>query len=621
MSPYGAAQITSNWTISKDDYSVSLNSAENIQKFSDLLNSLRRYDGYSRTLALDTENNGLSLKVLLSDEFNEFCKQNEMFSDIMQQYNLSISVGRKMYEVLGENIQNLSDEQFNEVLTATLDYYKNVFEIASTIDILSNDIEIYSLHNKDEWKGRQRFSPKGLNIMLEKLNITPSVFDAKELYKISPELHEQLIDDFMSKIANVDTSDNKKSLFVFDGHGATTGFSTGSGFISVDDISNALIQAYNNGANLENIIIYFQSCNSYYSTSSIIDSLKSFGIETFPQFVAAAGKETKLGYSLDNVSMVNSDYAVIKYLDSKSPKELESMSGHLTLAQVANAIMYNSNHTVFITNSQIEALNNQYLTTVSAITKGQTVGERGNPYSELQTENTVETLKNIANFFNLKNPEEFKNTAVGTALGVILETFSFNQTSDTQDSPSFENQHNNLTNESKSVIQKIRELASEAATTVKNTVNAALAKPAEILTEWITHFIYNIAVTSGNAENKNEQNEKENSLSVSGVISALTGNVDTGLKNIFNKVSEMFSTSVSKLTEGITSFIGLFEISYESITSEFDSSESITSAAMSSSNITDKVSDFLGNINTELKNVIMPIINKFIDFLHGINIL
>ena len=590
-----------NWEISKDGYTILLNSSKSIQKFGELFSALKE----QQIDALDIENDELTLKVLFSNEFAEFCEQNKNFNDILKQYNLSISVGRKIYEVVGKKLKDIQEEQFGNVLTETLNYYKEIFEIASSIDMLSNDIAIYSLHNSETWSlGGQRFSPKGLNDILNILNIAPIEFESTELYKISPNLYEQNVEDFLNKIVNFNESGYEKALFVFDGHGAKNGFYyDDSKHIGVNEISQALIQAYNNGVNLENLIIYFSSCESYYFVNNIIDNLKSAGIEKFPQFIAEAGKETELGYTARK-GVSNLEFAIISDLKKKSSNELENMFGHLTMEQVANCPMYLSNHTVLITNSQIEQLNEEYVQKIGTIVGDANINSSHNPYVELQTEKTVEILENIAETLNLENPKEFKYTTLGVALGVIIETFDFMQASDTENSPSFENQHRNLTPEQESVIQKIRELTKEAESAVINSpISNSLAVPAAILTEWITHFIYNKLVINEQellSSNKNKD-----------IVSVLLEKFNTEFKTIIEPISNLLTIPATTLTEFLKHF------AYN----EFDIFENGQDKSNLSLSINNMTSNLLKDVNTELKKIIEPIIGKFFKFLQDINIL
>ena len=590
-----------NWEISKDDYTILLNSSNSIQKFGELFSALKG----QQIDALDIENDELTLKILFSNEFAEFCEQNKNFNDILKQYNLSISVGRKIYEVVGKKLKDIQEEQFGNVLTETLNYYKEIFEIASSIDMLSNDIAIYSLHNSETWSlGGQRFSPKGLNDILNILNIAPIEFESTELYKISPNLYEQNVEDFLNKIVNFNESGYEKALFVFDGHGAKNGFYyDDSKHIGVNEISQALIQAYNNGVNLENLIIYFSSCESYYFVNNIIDNLKSAGIEKFPQFIAEAGKETELGYTARK-GVSNLEFAIISDLKKKSSNELENMSGHLTMEQVANCPMYLSNHTVLITNSQIEQLNEEYVQKIGTIVGDANINSSHNPYVELQTEKTVEILENIAETLNLENTKEFKYTTLGVALGVIIETFDFMQASDTENSPSFENQHRNLTPEQESVIQKIRELTKEAESAVINSpISNSLAVPAAILTEWITHFIYNKLVINEQellSSNKNKD-----------IVSVLLEKFNTEFKTIIEPISNLLTIPATTLTEFLKHF------AYN----EFDIFENGQDKSNLSLNINNMTSNLLKDVDTELKKIIEPIIGKFFKFLQDINIL
>ena len=204
----------------------------------------------------------------------------------------------------------------------------------------------------------------------------------------------------------------------------------------------------------------------------------------------------------------------------------------------------------------------------------------------------------------MENPKEFKYTTLGVALGVIIETFDFMQASDTENSPSFENQHRNLTPEQESVIQKIRELTKEAESAVINSpISNSLAIPAAILTEWITHFIYNKLVINEQKPLSSNRNKD--------IVSVLLEKFNTEFKTIIEPISNLLTIPATTLTEFIE------HLAYN----EFDIFENGQDKSNLSLSINNMTSDLLKDVNTELRKIIEPIIGKFFKFLQDINVL
>ncbi|MDD4027411.1 MAG: hypothetical protein PHO75_04495, partial [Candidatus Shapirobacteria bacterium] len=122
------------------------------------------------------------------------------------------------------------------------------------------------------------------------------------------------------------------------------------------------------------------------------------------------------------------------------------------------------------------------------------ISELDKTENSLQSKSTVEYLNKIGNSNFIKwlysakankIGENFRYTVLGTALGVIFETFSLW-------SPNFIESHDNPTMAMKIVVLVIRALSIGIGVTVAiSPLSPLLIVPAVILTEWITHFSWN----------------------------------------------------------------------------------------------------------------------------------
>ncbi|MBQ3834714.1 MAG: metallophosphoesterase, partial [Elusimicrobia bacterium] len=104
-------------------------------------------------------------------------------------------------------------------------------------------------------------------------------------------------------------------------------------------------------------------------------------------------------------------------------------------------------------------------------------------------------IQNLAKRLGFDNPQNFRFTPLGAAIGVILETFVFFKFFDTRNGLSFENQHENMTFGQRIVVWVIRAIAIGVGIHVFSlfTVPAVILSPlATVLTAAILHYIHNI---------------------------------------------------------------------------------------------------------------------------------
>ncbi|MBR3627587.1 MAG: hypothetical protein IKN42_01930, partial [Elusimicrobia bacterium] len=553
------------------------NFVSKIQTIVNLFDDLRYY----KIDTLETENKGLALSVFLNDVFEKYCKDNNIY-DLVKQYQLAIRVSRKMYSILGDNIFTLPGDKTDNIIKETLDYYNKIDKIISSLTLFTNKTAIFSLHNNERNFDRKtfRFTPAGIKEIFKRLDIEPEVFEAVEISFMDKvldfiktikqdEIDKQILFDFvnnldgseiikkdilqylakkkestiskkainryvnrlkiterflevkhfLSHIEHFNDYGQEKGIFIFDGHGIDDGiFYTENSKITVEQLAQSLINAHNNGVNLENLTLMFSSCHSYKFADNIINELINNGITAFPQIITDAGKETVYGYTttvdLDGkqTKVSNLFYSLMKYLDSKTPEQLQKMKGRLTFKELADAPRYLSNNTVFVTNQQITKLNRDLEKNIHdiieengtdneenmySVIKNGTYASSHNQYAQLQLPSTKKALDNlgknkvIKKIYRAKAGENFKNTRLGVAIGVLMETFVFWL-------PSFVSKHQfdkTQTSGANAVVWRIKALSIgigiiPVVLSILNPIIAAFIIPVILLTKSVLQYNY-----------------------------------------------------------------------------------------------------------------------------------
>ena len=480
----------------------------NIQNIIDLFDDLKQY----QIDTLETENKGLALSVFSSVGFKKYCEENNV-TDIVKQYQLAIRISRRIHSITGDKFFKLSYDKTEKIIQRTLKYYDSIRQIISLLTLFTNKTAVFSLHNNERNNNGSgfRFTPAGLKKVLEMLEIKPELFEVIELSFLDKVLdfingieqdeidiqdlldfvnrldgstiikndiiedwsHKKKIskDEFVEYLNSLKTTEyfvevnrllriiehfkdykQDKGVFIFDGHGHDESFSySENGALSVKQISKALIKAYNNGVNLENLTLMFESCHSYNFADNIINELKANGITTFPQIITDAGRETVYGYTKDldidgtTIRVSNLFYSLLKFLKLKTEEELKQMKGRLTFKDVADAPRYLSNNTMFVTNQQVIEENSKLEADILDIMNEQNVGDIETAtakndiayagtykvYAEMMLPSTQKALNKIGNIgiikavYKEKSGENFRFTTLGVALGALIETFSF----------------------------------------------------------------------------------------------------------------------------------------------------------------------------------------------------
>ncbi len=586
------------------DFDVRYGRTFDFQKFVDLVDDLETY----RIDSLDLENKAFSMSVFFSKAMEDYCKQNDI-KDITRQYQLAIRVARRIYSISGDNIFSIPTYKIESIIADTLEYYNKLDAIIADLYLIVNKMAIFSIHNNEKnADGKtQRFTPVGIEEILKKLDVEPDLFEYIEISFADkvldfintkytdeinvPELLEYLEKEkgsvvvkkdivdyinrrkdqplskktllryvkrmhvtetmveanmFLHRIERFNEYGQEKGLFIFDGHGLDDEifYSSGRGF-TVKQISQALINAHDNGVNLRNITLMFSSCHSYKFAENVIKELINIGIDVFPQIITDAGKETVYAYTKtmdsDNktIKVSNLFYSLIKLLDSKTPEELKQMNGKLSLKDVANAPRYLSNNTLFITNDQIDELNHSLVKSIRAVIEedddnkttgriypimeenGMYVDVNYNKYAQLMLPSTQNLLTKIGNskiiksIYKENSGKFFKTTKLGVAIGVLLETFVFW-------TPNFINAHNfplSIQTKMTPVIWVIRALSIGIGIGTGSLF-------ALFITETTAHFVWNYFATI-----KPSINNKFSEY-VSGIIANIMPNLISKIKDV-----------------------------------------------------------------------------------------
>ena len=325
-----------------------------LQRIINLFDSLRQYEISN----LETENKALALIVFLSNDFEKYCKDNNI-TDIVKQYQLAIRVARRIFTLSGKNIFDVSKQRLEKIVKATLSYYEKIDEISSLFNVFTDKTAVFSLYNSERnFDGTQRFTPAGLKELFGILDINPEVccfieisfidtvsdfinsiddqyLDKKQILdfidqtdgsivvkdtlkkhikaikgtaiskdnlvkyirRIKEQQIENEITNYLGMLENFKKFELEHGTFLFDGHGLNDSFFySQTGKITVERLVKSLVAAHNNGVNLENITLMFSSCNSYDFANKIITGLIDNRIYVHPQIITDAGKETALAY-------------------------------------------------------------------------------------------------------------------------------------------------------------------------------------------------------------------------------------------------------------------------------------------------------------------------------------
>ncbi|GAB1402595.1 hypothetical protein MASR1M68_15060 [Elusimicrobiota bacterium] len=381
----------------------------------------------AKILNLATENNALAIKIFLNSFFIQSINDNAI-TDIGMQYKIAIKLSRSIYSKIGDNIINLSTYRLERMIEVALESHYNVVNNASRIEVLNDEVGVFGLHNNEtKYDKTRRFVPDGLNRILGLLDINPKKTVHLEIEDVRDA--KQKAKEFLSFIADFKSIKQQYGLsggyFLFNGHGTKNGlFYDENNYISVKDMTNALIEAYKSGVNLEEITIDLSCCYSYYFANTVIAELKKSGVEKYPQILTAAGYETILGYTdLTGESPLSNLHAsIIEYLEKQQSKN-ELPKGHLSLDTVFKTGIYHSNSTVFITNDEIQKENDKLNEELKNILAEQDFSDTKPAESNILLKKIKEIIKNIEFIKTIPNMQADQSTdlSAGNESGNVYE--------------------------------------------------------------------------------------------------------------------------------------------------------------------------------------------------------
>lgn len=418
---------------------------------------------------VSTENNNLTFKILLSKYFQE--NKPAKITDITD-YEDAMKMGRLLYYIIGDKVADLNEEQIEQILPLLMETYYKGIDNLYTRDTVTAETGFYCLLGAEE-----DCSKEGWESIFKLLEIEPK---QKKYFKCKgKESDNKIAQNWLDAIINYPENKAKyglKNLYMlYSGHGQPTYLLTGEYDLTIESIAKALLKAEAKGADLSEITLDLATCWSYYSSINLIELLKQQGAKTFPNIVTDAGYESVKGKFVDmkdsassikatdlasgslNATLSNKEVSLIEYILKNKIK------GGLSLADFHNAERTFANYTVFAVadekmESSFENLRQKVLETLdissdeinygvkdTVRTEEDLYGEhfwdvkvrewqakKGNMiYMELLLDRTKEILDKIGNSKIIKklyrgnSGENFKNTRLGIAIGINIETFAF----------------------------------------------------------------------------------------------------------------------------------------------------------------------------------------------------
>ena len=509
----------------------------------------------------------LAFKILL----NEYFRENKQTKTDMTDYEDAIKMSRLLYYMIGDKAADLTEQQINQIIPLLMDtYYKGVEQLYSRNTITENT-GFYCLLgeeedcNKEGWESI--FKLLGIESKKER-----EYFKCTGKSRKDSDIAKAWLDAIRNYAENKDKYGLENIYVMYSGHGQPTYLMTGDYDLKVEDIVEALVDARKKGVDLNEITLDLATCWSYFSSINIIEQLKKRFEEenlspSFPNIVTDAGYESLKGKFIDmkkspisidpknlasgklNVTLSNKELSLIKYILDNEIK------GKLSLADFHNAERTSANYTVFaVTNEEMESLFESLRQKVFGILdissdditygmKERTITEymdiyeeherevnvqswlakKGNMiYMELLLDKTKEILDGIGNtkiirsIYKDKAGENFKNTRLGKAIGVNLETFAFWM-------PKFVAAHNFDSSQksgTKAVVWKIRALSVgigfgvlPVIISLINPITPVIVIPAIVVTVAtanIFHYIYDIKVSSKQQLKTDQEKEDKN---------------------------------------------------------------------------------------------------------------
>ena len=290
------------------NYNVDLTSLiktkEDLVRITTLVKELLRL----KITKLETDNNMFGLKIFLNPDFNRIINENlDGFFDktisFVQKYYIALSVSRFLSGIVDISNRDYDVAQFNDIVKVAAEMYISALENQKDRVVADKNTRFISLSAVSSYD--QPFEDAGLKKLLEVMEIP---LDSDKISLINSDFvpATDAKSEFLKQISALKS---EESVFIsFDGHGFPNSLEVGfNSEISSEEFAKALIQAYNNGMDLNKITINLSSCFSWYFADNIYDALnKEFDRleqkgnavnRQFPVIWASAGHETVYGYS------------------------------------------------------------------------------------------------------------------------------------------------------------------------------------------------------------------------------------------------------------------------------------------------------------------------------------
>ena len=508
--------------------------------------------------ALNVSYSGLALKLFFNPTFNiilkqEYKQKDEPLTNLLR-YRTAIKIAHSLYTQLGQkvefinqdiigkivgicirDIENKRDLLSKKLLISPKTYFHGIdriktefsenFEFRARRDKVSDTGLFVINNNETSDEGEKMFSNGGLKAVFGTLETAPRVHMNLEVEDENnvKEKKDKLLQAIIEYPLLKQKYGLSNAIFAFNGHGMFDAVyfvgreGNDDTRITVTEVAEALLQAYKNGADLEEITLDLTSCFSYYFAENLIKELEEMEIKEnleikFPQILASSGQETRVGHFVsftDNETQElafftdNMTSAIIEYLqdDDRSGQNTD----FLNFDDIFNTEIVASNHTIFISGQDVESVNADFRTNLFELLGDEFIEDeeidKTIKTTQLQGFSTQEMLDKIGNnkiikeLYKEKSGENFKYTKLGVAIGVLLELFTFW-------SPNFVKRHNfdpsvqaNMT----AVVWVIRALSiglglavGVAAVIFLGPAAFVIGIPALFLTEIITHFVWNI---------------------------------------------------------------------------------------------------------------------------------
>ncbi|MBO7610604.1 MAG: hypothetical protein J6T23_00145 [Elusimicrobia bacterium] len=296
-------------TLKADKENYNVNFVEFIKTKEDLIQmtSLMREILKLKIGRIETENDMLGLRIFFNNTFNIVIDKHlqDFFNEkttTIQKYYMALSISRFISGIIDTNKMNYNSTVFDYIVRIATEIYISALEEQKDRTVFDRNTRVISLASVSSYD--QSFEEAGLKKLLEILNMSDSDKVSLINSDIVPAIEAKK--EFLRQISELKS---EETVFIsFDGHGFEDSLSVGfDSDISSSELAKALIQAYNNGMDLNKITINLSSCYSWYFANNVYDHLnKEFDKlerqgkvvnRQFPTIWASAGHETLYGYS------------------------------------------------------------------------------------------------------------------------------------------------------------------------------------------------------------------------------------------------------------------------------------------------------------------------------------